>query len=300
MQQIIALPASGHPLIVLPMVEIMHPQFAANLRSAMDRRGLSVTDIARHLGVTYEMARRYTLGTAKPRTRKLAELASLLGISPATLEYGDPLAYTEPTTQSSFNYKQTEHLEQPNHCVVNEAQAAYLTTPTKPHDIRRTNLLKLIDERFEGNRGRFADTVGRKRPLIYRLFSDVEGSRRDIGEELARDIEHKLGLKPGWLDLDGAATAEPVSGAYAVNIPPALAPLVQDLCRAFNSKSLTPAVVSSFRNMVQALNAQTQDIATSAEADAKTIKLGKKLSAKAINIPPAPSDTDKTSDLDSN
>jgi len=177
---------------------------------------------------------------------------------------------------------------------------AGLILAMKPHDIRRANLLKLIDERFEGNKGRFADTVGRKRPLIYRLFSDAEGSRRDIGEELARDIEHKLGLKPGWLDLDGAATAEPVSGAYAVNIPPALAPLVQDLCRAFNSKSLTPAVVSSFRNMVQALNAQTQDIATSAEADAKTIKLGKKLSAKAINLPPDSSDTDKTSDLDSN
>lgn len=164
----------------------------------------------------------------------------------------------------------------------------------KPHDIRRANLLKLIDERFEGNKGRFADTVGRKRPLIYRLFSDAEGSRRDIGEELARDIEHKLGLKPGWLDLDGTDSVEHTHGAYAINIPPALAPLVQDLCHAFNSKSLTPAVVSSFRNMVQALNAQTQDIATTAEADAKTIKLGKQLSAKAISVPPTPTDTDKT------
>lgn len=170
----------------------------------------------------------------------------------------------------------------------------------KPHDIRRANLLKLIDERFEGNKGRFADTVGRKRPLIYRLFSDAEASRRDIGEELARDIEHKLGLKPGWLDLDSAESAEPASSAYAVNIPPALAPLVQDLCLAFNSRSLTPAVVSSFRNMVQALNAQTQDIATSADADAKAINLGRKLSARAINVPEASSDTDKKDELDSN
>lgn len=71
----------------------------------------------------------------------------------------------------------------------------------KPHEIRRTNLQALIDSRFAGKAGRLADAIGRKRPQIYRLFSDAENSR-DIGEELARDIEKKLGLPTGQLDLE--------------------------------------------------------------------------------------------------
>lgn len=72
----------------------------------------------------------------------------------------------------------------------------------KPHDLRRTNLLRLIEERFDGNKGRFADAIGRKRPQVYRLFSDAPASRRDIGEELAREIEKQLGLPKGALDAE--------------------------------------------------------------------------------------------------
>ncbi|AXK39635.1 XRE family transcriptional regulator [Crenobacter cavernae] len=71
------------------MVEIKHQQFAENLKNAMARQGVSVTDIKNHLGITYEMARRYSLGAAKPRDEKLRRLAELLKVSPAELEYGD-------------------------------------------------------------------------------------------------------------------------------------------------------------------------------------------------------------------
>lgn len=64
----------------------------------------------------------------------------------------------------------------------------------KPHSHLRTNLLRLIDERFEGKKSRFADAIGRERPLIYRLFSNTAGIKRNICEKCARDMEHKQGL----------------------------------------------------------------------------------------------------------
>lgn len=72
----------------------------------------------------------------------------------------------------------------------------------KPHEIRLKNLQRLIDEKFDGNKGRFADAIGRKRPQVYRLFSGSTASRRDVGEELARDIERLLGLQRGFLDQE--------------------------------------------------------------------------------------------------
>lgn len=69
--------------------ESKYPEFAARLTQAMREAGLSVTDIKNGVGVTYEMARRYTLGTAKPRDEKLKALAQLLGKTSAWLAYGD-------------------------------------------------------------------------------------------------------------------------------------------------------------------------------------------------------------------
>lgn len=125
----------------------------------------------------------------------------------------------------------------------------------KPHSHRRTNLLRLIDERFEGKKGRFADAIGRERPLIYRLFSNTAGSKRNIGEELARDMEHKLGLTPGWLDQDHTTQAEAeMPTVCTIDIPLAIAPLIQDLRQAYQAQVLTPKVMSGLRIMVQALH----------------------------------------------
>lgn len=76
--------------LALPMVEIdpPHEEFAARLAGAMKRAGLTVADVAKALGVTYEMARRYHEGIAMPRQDKLKNLAALLGMSPAQLLYG--------------------------------------------------------------------------------------------------------------------------------------------------------------------------------------------------------------------
>ncbi|EDR6330480.1 helix-turn-helix domain-containing protein, partial [Salmonella enterica subsp. enterica serovar Hillingdon] len=77
-------------LNLLPMVDKLNTQqdFAARLKAEMSKKGLSVKDLGLACGITYEMARRYTLGTAKPREEKLLKIAEWLGVEPAWLEYG--------------------------------------------------------------------------------------------------------------------------------------------------------------------------------------------------------------------
>lgn len=72
--------------------QVRYPDFAARLTKAMAESGLSVTDLKNGIGVTYEMARRYTMGIAKPRDAKLNKLATLVGKSSAWLSYGDDAA----------------------------------------------------------------------------------------------------------------------------------------------------------------------------------------------------------------
>lgn len=69
-------------------------------------------------------------------------------------------------------------------------------------DVRRNNVLALIDARFKGNRAAFARDIGRPAPNIHRMLADEESGieKRGIGEKLARDIEEKLGLAPYFLD----------------------------------------------------------------------------------------------------
>ncbi|MEB4676057.1 helix-turn-helix domain-containing protein [Enterobacteriaceae bacterium G50] len=62
--------------------------FARRLSAEMSRQNLAVKDLSQACGVTYEMARRYTLGTAKPRPEKLERIAHWLKVEPSWLEYG--------------------------------------------------------------------------------------------------------------------------------------------------------------------------------------------------------------------
>lgn len=81
---------------LLPMVEnppnqnesVRHPEFARRLHKAMADANISVSDIKKALGVTYEMARRYSLGIAMPRQEKIEQLANLVKSTPAFLAYG--------------------------------------------------------------------------------------------------------------------------------------------------------------------------------------------------------------------
>lgn len=58
----------------------------------MDAIPLNIPEVAKSIGVTAEMVRRYREGIAMPRRETMARLAALLGVSPAQLyaaESGD-------------------------------------------------------------------------------------------------------------------------------------------------------------------------------------------------------------------
>lgn len=60
--------------------QVKHQRFARRLGAAMEAANMTTTDLHRAMGVTYEMARRYTLGLAMPRgPGKMTRLAVILG-----------------------------------------------------------------------------------------------------------------------------------------------------------------------------------------------------------------------------
>lgn len=87
----IVMTRAGSLLNVLPMVaDAAAPflEFGTRLAAAMARAHVSVPELAKAAGVTPEMARRYTLGTAMPRPEKMKKIAALVGLSPSELQYG--------------------------------------------------------------------------------------------------------------------------------------------------------------------------------------------------------------------
>ena len=107
-------------LNLLPMVEKTnkHQEFADRLTAVMNRKGLSVKELSEACGGTYEMARRYTIGTAKPRDEKLSLIADWIGVDPAWLDYGDSRTNFSPPhktpiieAQPSFTESESESTE---------------------------------------------------------------------------------------------------------------------------------------------------------------------------------------------
>ena len=68
------------------------PEFGKLVTTLMDSLQLSVPEVAKVMGVSPEMGRRYRIGTAMPRKNKMEKLATLLGVSAADLYAagGDP------------------------------------------------------------------------------------------------------------------------------------------------------------------------------------------------------------------
>lgn len=80
-----------------------YADFAARLKMLMEKEGSpvkTVRDIQNLLEVSYEMARRYTLGTAMPRHEKLEKLSSAYGVSSGYIAHGAEDKTTQPTTQN--------------------------------------------------------------------------------------------------------------------------------------------------------------------------------------------------------
>ncbi|MCH4247615.1 MAG: LexA family transcriptional regulator [Acinetobacter populi] len=76
------------------MQQPKYQDFAKRLNELMKAQGSRITTITQikdTIGVTYEMARRYTLGTAKPREEKMKALADAFNVSISYLDHGDKL-----------------------------------------------------------------------------------------------------------------------------------------------------------------------------------------------------------------
>jgi phage repressor protein C with HTH and peptisase S24 domain len=69
-------------------------------------------------------------------------------------------------------------------------------------EIRRENLRHLMLQKFEGKQSKLADAIGKNANYISRLLSTTMAAenRKKIGEDVARDIELKLGLRRYSLD----------------------------------------------------------------------------------------------------
>ena len=65
------------------------------------------------------------------------------------------------------------------------------------HDLRRENLKKLIEALGFRNK-EFADKVGKTPQQVSQILSGA----RNMGEKIAREIENRLNLENGYLDID--------------------------------------------------------------------------------------------------
>lgn len=67
-------------------------------------------------------------------------------------------------------------------------------------DIRRIRLQQIIDEHFKGVQAAFCEKADIDSSYISRIFTAIPEHRRNIGEKIARKIEDRVGLPPGYMD----------------------------------------------------------------------------------------------------
>lgn len=73
-------------------------------------------------------------------------------------------------------------------------------------ELRRVNLQKLVDDRFQGNKAALSRAAEIHPNHVNLVLTPNKKHQRNLGEGLAREIEKKLGLAEGWLDEEHAAS----------------------------------------------------------------------------------------------
>ena len=135
---------------LLPMVEKTnnHQDFAVRLNLEMGIKNLSVKQLSQAGQVTYEMARRYTLGTAKPRDEKLIRIAEWLNVPPAWLDYGGDeknISTTEPVFTGQVESAESEQ-EFPN---LSESEKRLIRVFRQFPDVEANNMLLAFEVRYK-------------------------------------------------------------------------------------------------------------------------------------------------------
>lgn len=145
--------------------------------------------------------------------------------------------------------------------------------------IRRSRLRKLIAERFHGINAQLASKIERQPDYVSRLLTEKPRHRRDLGEKLAREIERKVGLPSGWLDIDEASDSliqQPL-GIYNVSEV-----LQQRLLELFDK--LTPPQQEEFMGQLESSVQANIEIVRSLGGRLKGVPREK----AAKHLPPAP------------
>ena len=73
------------------------------------------------------------------------------------------------------------------------------------YENRRKRLRRLIDERANGNQAAFGRMFGYERSQISQYLSASYNKGRSPGGNVIDDLEDKVGLPPGWFDIDDEA-----------------------------------------------------------------------------------------------
>ncbi|MGL9720123.1 LexA family transcriptional regulator [Symbiopectobacterium sp.] len=74
--------------LLLMVEENKYQDFADRLNALMTKKDIKIGELQKVSGVSYEMARRYTLGIAKPRQDKMLKMANYFDVSVAFLDHG--------------------------------------------------------------------------------------------------------------------------------------------------------------------------------------------------------------------
>lgn len=67
-------------------------------------------------------------------------------------------------------------------------------------EIRRLNLIDLLEKKYAGNQTNLAADLGQQSSVISRAVNNQAVDHRGIGIKFARNIEQKLGLPMNWMD----------------------------------------------------------------------------------------------------
>lgn len=79
------------------------------------------------------------------------------------------------------------------------------------YEVRQKRLLQLLQTKFDGSQTQMAEAIGRTSAYVSFLFTDRKlPHHKNLGENLARLIEDKLGLPKGWLDGDDNLSTDKV------------------------------------------------------------------------------------------
>lgn len=115
-------------------------------------------------------------------------------------------------------YHQIPYQATPGDCLPIGASQVHFQK-MEAQEIRKINLTKIKQTLFDGSMARLSEAIERQPSYVSALFSGQEEKRhRRIGEKLAREIEQKLSLEPGALDILDESIAEKSAIAREANL----------------------------------------------------------------------------------